>query len=107
MPEENIYQEFRLKKIDVIRTCFVEEINQNELMSKMQKTVCKVLNCIDHLPIVISTITGCVFISTFASLVDTPVGIKSSTNGLDICAVTGGIKKWKSIINKKSIVSKI
>ena len=34
MLEENINQEFRLKKIDKIRNCFIEEINQNELMSK-------------------------------------------------------------------------
>ena len=34
MPEENINQEFRLKKIDRIRNDLIEEINQNKLMSK-------------------------------------------------------------------------
>ena len=29
MPEGNINQEFRLKKIDEIRNCLIEEINQN------------------------------------------------------------------------------
>ena len=37
MTEENISQEFRLKNIDETRNCFIEEINQNELMSKKHK----------------------------------------------------------------------
>ena len=37
MPEENINQGFRLKKIDEIRTYFIGEINQNELMGKKHK----------------------------------------------------------------------
>ena len=47
MPEENMNQE-------------IEEINWNELMSKKHKRVCRVLNCIDHLFIAISTVIGCV-----------------------------------------------
>ena len=35
--EENISQEFRLKKIAEIRNYLFEEINQNELMSKKHK----------------------------------------------------------------------
>ena len=35
--EENINQEFRLKNIDETRYYFIEEINQNELMSKKYK----------------------------------------------------------------------
>ena len=37
MPEENISQEFRLKNVDEIRNYLIEEINQNELMSKKKK----------------------------------------------------------------------
>ena len=37
MPEENINQEFRLKKTDEIRNYLIEEINQNELMGKKYK----------------------------------------------------------------------
>ena len=37
MPEENINQEFKLKKIDEIRSYLIEEINQNKLMSKKHK----------------------------------------------------------------------
>ena len=64
-------------------------------MSKKHKKVCRVLNYIDHLLIVISTITGYVSISAFASLVGIPVGITSSAIGLNICAITVGIKKYK------------
>ena len=37
MTEENISQKFRLKHIDERRNYFIEEINQNELMSKSIK----------------------------------------------------------------------
>ena len=59
------------------------------------------MNYIEHLLIIISTITGCVSISAFASLVGIPIGIASSTIGLKICVITAGIKKYKSIIKKK------
>ena len=48
-----------------------------------------------------STITNCVSISGFSSLVCVPVGITSSAVGVKICGITAGIKKFKSIINKK------
>ena len=101
MPEENINQEFRLKKIDEIRKCLIEEINQNKLMSKKHKKVCRGLNYIEHSLIVISAITGCVPISTFASLVGIPIGIISSAIGLKFCVATAGIRRHKSIIKKK------
>ena len=41
------------------------------------------------------------FPSFFASLVGIPIGITSSAIGLKICAITAGIKKYKSIIKKK------
>ena len=101
MPEENINEEFKLKKIDEIRNYLTEEINQYELMSKKHKKVRGVLNYIEHSLIVISTITGCVSISAFASLVGIAIGITSSAIELKICVITAGIKKYKSIIKKK------
>ena len=52
MPEENMNQEFRLEKIDEIRNYLIEEINQNELMSKKHKTVYRVLNYVSILQLV-------------------------------------------------------
>ena len=49
----------------------------------------------------IIAITGCVSISTFASLVGILIGIESSAIGLKICLITIRIKKYKSIIKTK------
>ena len=70
-------------------------------MSKMYKKVFRVLNYIEYLLILISTVTGCISISAFASSVCIPIGITSSAIGLKICVITVGIKKFKSIIKKK------
>ena len=59
------------------------------------------MNYIDHSFILIFTITGCVSISAFASLVGIPIGIASSIIGLKICVINAGIKKYKSVIKKK------
>ena len=99
MSEENISQEFRLKNIDETRNYLTEEINQNQLMSKKNKKVCAALNYSEHFLISASTITGCVSISAFSSLVDITIGITSSVIGLRIYAINAG--KKKSIIKKK------
>ena len=39
MPDENMSQEFRLKKIDEKRNYLIEEINQNELIRSIKKFV--------------------------------------------------------------------
>ena len=101
MIEENVSQEFRLKNIDGTGNNFLEEIEQNELMSKKQKKVCTTLNYIKHFLILASIYIGCISISVFTSLLGIPIGIKSSAIGLKICAITRGIKKYKSIIKKK------
>ena len=62
-------------------------------MSKKPKNVCTTLNYIEHFLILASSITACVYISAFASLVDIPIGIMSSATGLKICPITAGIKK--------------
>ena len=79
----------------------IEEINQNELMSKKHKNVCRILNYIEHSLIIIFRIAGCVSISAFASLVVIPIGITSSAIRLKVCVITAGIKKYKSISKKK------
>ena len=73
MVEENISQEFRLKNIDETRNHLIEEINRNELISKMHKRVCTTLNYMKHFLSLTSTFTVCVSISAFASLVGIPI----------------------------------
>ena len=59
------------------------------------------MNYVEHLLILISTLTECVSISAFAFLVGVFIGITSSALVLKICVITVGIKKYQSIINKK------
>ena len=101
MAEENTSQEFRLKNIDKAKNYLSEEINRNELMSGKQKKTCATLNYIQNFLILAFTITGCVSISVFASLIGIPIGIRSSAIGLKICPLTAGIKKYKSTIKEK------
>ena len=70
-------------------------------MSKKHKKVYRFLNYIEHLLILIFTVSGCVSISAFASIVGISIGITSSAIELKICVITAGIKNYKSIIKKK------
>ena len=70
-------------------------------MSKKHKKVCGVLNYIEHLLILVSTVSGCVSISAFAYVVGILLGITSSAVELKICLITAGIKRCRSIIQKK------
>ena len=70
-------------------------------MSEKYKKTCKYLNYVENLLILSSTITCCISISTFGSLVRVPVCIMSYAIWITICAITAGIKKYKSIIKEK------
>ena len=101
MTGENISQEFRLKNIYETKHYLIEEINQNESMSKKHKKICTTLISFEHFLILGSTITRCISVFAFASLVGIPLGIKSFAIGLKICAITAAIQKYKAIIKKK------
>ena len=70
---------------------------QNELRGKKHKKVFATLNYTEHFLILASTITGCISIFAFASLVGIPIGITSYAK---TCGITAGITKSKSIIKK-------
>ena len=84
-------QEFRLKNIDETRDYFLEEIEQNKLMSRKHKRVFTTLNYIEYFLILTSTITGCILVSDFAPLLDISIGITSSPIRLTICEIAAGI----------------
>ena len=46
-------------------------------------------------------VSGCFWFSWFASLVCAPASMTSSVGELKICAITVGIKNYKSITKKK------
>ena len=60
---------------------------------KKHKKVCTSLNYIEHVLILVSTITRCISISAFTSLIGIPVGITSSEIELKICVIATRIKK--------------
>ena len=95
--------EFRLRKIDETRNYLLDEIKHNDLMSEKYKKTCKYLNYVEQLLILVSTVTDCVSISAFASLVCVPDGFTSYAVGLKICVISARIKKYKSIIKNKRI----
>ena len=70
-------------------------------MSKNHKKVFTNLNYIEHFLILASTVTKCISISAFASLLGILIEITSSAIGLRICAISAGIKTYKLIIKKK------
>ena len=72
-------------------------------MKRKHKKTCTTLNYVEHFLLLASSITGCISISAFASLIGIVIGIESSGIGLKICAITPGIKASKSIIKKKNM----
>ena len=61
--------EFRLKKIDETRNLF-EEFKHNDLISEKYKKTCNYLNYVEHLLILVSTVTA-------NSIVQHPIQIKN------------------------------
>ena len=49
MTEQNIRQKFRLREIDKKGNYFIEERKHNDVISKKQKSICKILNHIRYL----------------------------------------------------------
>ena len=70
-------------------------------MSEKHKKLCSEL--LRTFSYFVSTVSGCVLVSAFASLVGVPVGIASSVVGLKICTITAGIKKRKRKRGKNMI----
>ena len=63
------------------------------MISKKHKKACTTLNYIKHFLILGCTITVCISISAFASLIGIPIGITSSAIGVKFCLKTPAIKK--------------
>ena len=94
MAEEASF-DFKLGKINETRNYLLDEIKHNDLISEEHKKTCKYLSYIEHLLILVSTVTGRISIAAFASLVCVAVGIMSSSIRIKICAITAGIKNYQ------------
>ena len=75
-------------KFDETRVYLLEQIKPYDLMSEKYEKICKYLNCVEKVLILVSTVTGRVSTSEFASSVCFPVGFTSSAVGIKICVVT-------------------
>ena len=73
-------------------------------MSEKHKKLCIALNYFRHFFVSVSTVSGCVSISAFTSLVGISIDVRSSEVGLTFCAITAGTKKDRSIIKKKRTI---
>ena len=67
---------------------------------KSTKRFVQLLNYKEHFHILASRVTGCIYISSFATVIGIAIGITSSTIGLAIFAITAAIKEYKSNISK-------
>ena len=70
-------------------------------MSEKHKNVRRALNYFEYFLILVSAVSGCVLISTFASLFSVSVTITSSAVGLKICALTARIKSISQLSRKR------
>ena len=86
--------------MDETRNYLLDEIKHNDLMSETYKKSCKYLNYVENLLILSLTITGCVWMSIFASSVHINV-VTISSVGIIIFAIIEGIKKYKTMTKKK------
>ena len=89
-----------MKNVEETKNYLIKEIDQNGLMSNKYKNVWATLIYIEQFLILVPEITWCISIPTFACLAGIPIGIMSSGIGLQVCTITAGIKKYKSIIKK-------
>ena len=94
---------FRLRKIDETKNYVLDEMKHNNLLSEKYKETCNYLNYVEHLLTLVLTITVRVSISAFTSLVFVPVGITSSGVGINIYAVTAGIKNENAANENASV----
>ena len=90
-----------LKKTDEKRNYLLDGIKNNDLTSEKYKKTFKCLNYVEHSLILALTIISCVSNSASSFSVCVPVGIIGYAVGIKICAITVGIKRYKSIINQK------
>ena len=100
MAEEKISHKFRSNKIDGTRNYFIEEMKQNDLMSKKYKKVCTASKYVKQSLVLNFAVTLCfnfyVFFVRWYS--NSYCKFRSCRN---VCAMTARIKKYEPIIKKK------
>ena len=75
-------QQFRLIKINEIKDYFIAEVKERELMSKRLSKYIASFDYFDKSLIVLSATSDSISISSFATVIGTPVGIASASLSL-------------------------
>ena len=70
-------RQFRLNKINQTKDYFIAEIKERELMSKRLSKYVASFDYFDKSLIVLSVATGSISIASFATVIETPVGMIS------------------------------
>ena len=89
----NDQQPFKWNKINEVKDYFVAEIKERELMSKRLSKHIAFCDYFDKSLIVLSATSGSISITSFATVIGTPVGIASASLSLTFSLFTGIIKK--------------
>ena len=101
-------QQFILNKINEIKGYFVAEIKKRELMSKRLGKHIASFDYFDKSLVVLSVTSGSISIASFATVIETPVGIASASLSLTFTLSTGLVKKLlKTTRNNKKKHNKI
>ena len=85
-------QEFRLKKINEVKDCFIAEFKERELMSKRLSKYIASFDYFDKSLIVLSVATGSISILSFATVMGGPAVIMSESCSLAFSISTGFVK---------------
>ena len=101
-------QQSRLYKINEIKEYFIAEIKERELMSKILSKYIASFVYFNKSLIVLSATSSTISISSFETIIGTPVGIGSASLSLTVPFFTGLVKKLLKItINKKESTIKL
>ena len=101
-------QHLRLNKINEIKGYFVAEIKKRELMSKRLSKHIAFCDYFDKPLIVLSATSGSISITSFATVIGTPVRIANASLSLTFSLSTGIVNKiLKTTRNKKKRHNKI
>ena len=82
-------QQFRLNKINEIKKHYTAEIKERELMSKLLSKYIASFDYFDKSLIVLSVTSFSISITSFSTIIGTPIGIASASFSLALSLSTG------------------
>ena len=98
-------QQFRVNKINGIKDYVIAEIKERELVSKRLSKYIASFDYFDKSLIILSATSGSISIASFATVIETPVGITSASLNLTFSLSTGLVKNYykQQEIRKRNI----